>query len=70
MYGDVIMEIDWSVGAILGKLEELGLTDHTLVIFTSDNGPWLNYGNHAGSTGDFVKGKERHSKADSAYPAS
>ncbi len=57
MYGDVIEEIDWSVGQVLDALDRNGLTDRTLVIFTSDNGPWLNYGNHAGSTGDLREGK-------------
>jgi arylsulfatase A-like enzyme len=57
MYGDVIMEIDWSVGQILSALEKNGLTKNTLVIFTSDNGPWLNFGNHAGSTGGLREGK-------------
>lgn len=57
MYGDVIMEIDWSVGQILSQLKEYNLADNTLVIFTSDNGPWLNFGNHAGSTGGLREGK-------------
>jgi arylsulfatase len=57
MYGDVMMEIDWSVGQILNALEENGLEDNTLVIFTTDNGPWLNFGNHAGSTGGLREGK-------------
>jgi arylsulfatase A-like enzyme len=57
LYGDVMMEIDWSVGQILKTLEETGLEENTLVIFTSDNGPWLNYGNHAGSSGGFREGK-------------
>jgi len=57
LYGDVMMEIDWSVGQILNTLDELGLDENTLVIFTSDNGPWLNYGNHAGSTGGLREGK-------------
>ncbi|MEX0987632.1 MAG: sulfatase [Bacteroidales bacterium] len=57
LYGDVLMEIDWSVGEIIKTLEETGLIDNTLVIFTSDNGPWLNYGNHAGSTAGFREGK-------------
>ena len=48
LYGDVIAEIDWSVGQILDALKRTGLDDDTLVIFTSDNGPWLSYGNHAG----------------------
>jgi len=49
MYGDVIMEIDWSVGQIVATLERLDLRRRTLVIFTTDNGPWINYGDHAGS---------------------
>jgi arylsulfatase A-like enzyme len=57
LYGDVMMELDWSMGAILGTLRELKLEKNTLVIFTSDNGPWLNYGNHAGSSGGFREGK-------------
>lgn len=57
LYGDVIMEIDWSIGQILKTLKELDLEENTLVIFTSDNGPWLNYGNHAGSTGGLREGK-------------
>jgi arylsulfatase A-like enzyme len=57
MFGDVVMEIDWSVGEIMKALEENGLVENTLVIFTSDNGPWLNYGNHAGSTGGLKEGK-------------
>lgn len=57
LYGDVMMEIDWSVGTILETLEEAGLYENTLVIFTSDNGPWINYGNHAGSTGSLREGK-------------
>ena len=57
MYGDVIMEIDWSVGQILAALERNGLDDNTLVIFTSDNGPWLSYGDHAGSAKPLREGK-------------
>jgi arylsulfatase A len=57
LYGDVIMEIDWSVGEILGSLKKHGLDKSTLVIFTSDNGPWLSYGNHAGSAGPLREGK-------------
>jgi arylsulfatase A-like enzyme len=56
-YGDVIMEIDWSVGEILAALKKHGLDDHTLVMFSSDNGPWLSYGNHAGSAGGLREGK-------------
>jgi arylsulfatase len=57
LYGDVIMEIDWSVGEIMNKLNELNLEDNTLVIFTSDNGPWLLYGNHGGSAFPLREGK-------------
>ncbi|HVI46798.1 MAG TPA: sulfatase [Chitinophaga sp.] len=57
LFGDVIEEIDWSVGQVLKALEENGLSDNTLVIFTSDNGPWLSYGNHAGNTGGLREGK-------------
>lgn len=57
MYGDVMLEIDWGVGQIMKTLEETGLDKNTLVIFTSDNGPWINYGNHAGSTGGLREGK-------------
>jgi arylsulfatase len=57
MYGDVMMEIDWSVGEILKALKTHGLEENTIVIFTTDNGPWLNFGNHAGSTGGLREGK-------------
>ncbi len=56
-YGDVIMELDWSVGKVLQALKENKLEKNTLVIVTSDNGPWFNYGNHAGSSGGFREGK-------------
>ncbi|MEP3836648.1 MAG: sulfatase [Algibacter sp.] len=57
LYGDVMMEIDWSVGEINKALEKNNLTDNTIFIFTTDNGPWLNYGNHAGSAGGLREGK-------------
>ena len=57
MYGDVMMEIDWSVGEILKSLKKNGIDKNTLIIFTSDNGPWINYGNHAGSTGGLREAK-------------
>jgi len=57
MYGNVIMEIDWSLGEIMKALEKNGLDENTLVIFTSDNGPWMNFGNHAGSNGGLREGK-------------
>ena len=52
LYGDTVQELDWSVGKVLGKLDDLGLSDNTIVIFTSDNGPW-----YEGSPGDFRGGK-------------
>ncbi len=57
LFGDVVMEVDWSVGQILDTLEELKLDENTLVLFTSDNGPWLSYGDHAGSAGPLREGK-------------
>lgn len=57
LHGDVMMELDWSVGQIIQKLDREGIAENTLVILTSDNGPWLNYGNHAGSTGGLREGK-------------
>ena len=56
-YGDVMMEIDWSVGEIMNALKDNGLEENTIFIFTTDNGPWLNYGNHAGSSGGLREGK-------------
>ena len=57
LYGDVVEEIDWSVGKILDTLRELKLAENTLVIFTSDNGPWLVRGAHGGSAGLLRHGK-------------
>ena len=57
LFGDVVMEIDWSVGQILDAIKRTGADDDTLVIFTSDNGPWLSYGDHAGSSGPYREGK-------------
>jgi len=51
IYGDVIEEIDWSVGQILKTLKEEGLDENTLVIFTSDNGPWHTFKAHGGTAG-------------------
>jgi arylsulfatase len=51
------MEIDWSVGQIMKTLKDLEINKNTLVIFTSDNGPWLAYGNHAGSALPLREGK-------------
>lgn len=57
IYADVIQEIDWSVGEVMKTLKNEGLEENTLIIFTSDNGPWLVYGNHAGSSGGLREGK-------------
>jgi arylsulfatase A-like enzyme len=50
LYGDVIMEIDWSVGEIMTALHEMGVENDTIFLLTSDNGPWEEFGNHAGKT--------------------
>ena len=57
IYGDVIEELDWSVGQIVGALRQEGLDRQTLVVFTSDNGPWTLYGDHGGSAGPLREGK-------------
>jgi arylsulfatase len=57
LYGDVIKEIDWSVEQVLETLQQAGVEQNTLVLFASDNGPWLSYGNHAGSAGPLREGK-------------
>jgi len=56
-YGDVIEEIDWSVGRITAKLKELGIDENTLVVFTSDNGPWIIKNEKGGSAGLLRDGK-------------
>ena len=57
LYGDVIEELDWSVGEIINRLEELNILDNTLVIFSSDNGPWLTMRDMGGSAGELRNGK-------------
>jgi arylsulfatase A len=57
IYGDVIEELDYSTGRILDALKAAGLDRNTLVVFTSDNGPWLPFGAHAGSPGPLREGK-------------
>lgn len=57
LYGDVMMELDWSVGEVLKALREQELEENTLIVLTSDNGPWANYGNHAGSAGGLREAK-------------
>jgi len=57
LYGDVVEELDASVGDLMAALKRLGLDDNTMVVFTSDNGPFLSYGEHAGSSGPLREGK-------------
>jgi arylsulfatase A-like enzyme len=57
LFGDVMMEVDWSVGQIVETVRRHHLQDNTLIVFTSDNGPWLSYGDHAGSAGTLREGK-------------
>ena len=57
LFADVISEIDFSVGRVIEALEKNNLTENTIVVFTSDNGPWLSYGDHAGSSGIYREGK-------------
>ncbi|MEO7696517.1 MAG: sulfatase [Chryseolinea sp.] len=57
LFSDVIREIDWSAGEIMKELKSTGVEGNTILIFTSDNGPWLVYGDHAGSAGKLREGK-------------
>jgi len=57
IYGDVINEIDFSFGRIFDALKKNNLIKNTIIIFTSDNGPWLSYGTHSGSSGIYREGK-------------
>jgi arylsulfatase A len=57
LFGDVVEEVDWSVGQILAAIQNNGLDADTLVMFCSDNGPWLSYGDHAGSAYPLREGK-------------
>ena len=57
LYGDVIEEMDWSVGQIIEALEEEGVAERTLVVFTSDNGPWEMFDEQGGSSGILYGGK-------------
>jgi arylsulfatase len=57
LYGDACEEIDWSTGQIMAALDKAGVSHNTMIIFLSDNGPWLPYGNHGGSAGPLREGK-------------
>lgn len=68
IYGDVIEEIDWSIGRIIKQLKKSNLIDNTLIIFTSDNGPWLVFDNHGGTTGGFRGQKSTGFEGGSRVP--
>lgn len=68
LYGDVMMELDWSIGQVLDAIKRNGLDNNTIVIFTSDNGPWLTYGNHSGSAAAFREGKQSSYEGGSRVP--
>ena len=57
LFGDVMMEIDWSIGEVWKTVQELDIEENTLIVITSDNGPWTNYGNHAGSAAGLREAK-------------
>lgn len=69
LYGDVVEEIDWSVGEIIGKLEDCGILDKTVVVFTSDNGPWISLREMGGSAGILRDGKFRTFEGGMRVPA-
>ena len=69
LYGDVIHEIDASVGQIIETLKENELEQNTIIIFTSDNGPWLSYGGHSGSSGIYREGKGTNWEGGHRVPA-
>ena len=66
LYGDVMEEVDWSVGEIEKALEANGIAENTVIIFTTDNGPWLNFGNHGGSAGGLLIGAVLNMSFDKA----
>ena len=68
-YGDVIQEIDWSVGQVVDALKDVGIERNTLVVFTSDNGPWLKMLQHSGSSGLLRDGKATTYEGGMRVPA-
>ncbi|MGJ8653732.1 MAG: sulfatase family protein [Opitutaceae bacterium] len=68
LFGDVIEELDWSMGEVLKTLKECGVAENTLVIFTSDNGPWLSKKEAAGSAGPLRDGKFSDYEGGSRVP--
>jgi arylsulfatase len=69
LYGDVIHEIDHEVGRLVQHLEDLDLLENTIIVFTSDNGPWLSYGGHSGSSGIYREGKGTNWEGGHRVPA-
>jgi len=70
LYGDVVEELDWSVGEVMKAVRDRGTTERsTVVIFTSDNGPWLSQGEEAGSPGPFRAGKNTPYEGGVRVPA-
>jgi arylsulfatase A-like enzyme len=69
LYGDTLQELDYGVGRILAKLVELGIDNQTLVIFLSDNGPWLDFGIDGGSANPLSGGKESQFEGGIRVPA-
>ncbi|MEM1069862.1 MAG: sulfatase [Planctomycetota bacterium] len=57
IFADVVMEVDWSVGQIMSAIEDVGVEQNTLLVFTSDNGPWMSYGTHGGNAKPLREGK-------------
>ena len=68
LLGDVIMELDDSIGKVVDKLHEYGIADNTFIVFTSDNGPWVSCGDHAGSAGPYREAKGTSFEGESAFP--
>lgn len=69
LYGDVIEELDWSVGEVVNALKKNGLEENTLVVFTSDNGPWLIFDVEGGSAGPLRQGKGTTFEGGQRVPA-
>lgn len=69
LYGDVIEEIDYNTGRILDHLDKLNVAENTIVVFTSDNGPWLVKGKHGGSALPLFEGKMTHFEGGQRVPA-
>lgn len=69
LYGDVVTELDWSIGEVLKTLKDLKIDDNTLVIFSSDNGPWLIQLDHGGSAGLLYEGKNSTYEGGMRVPA-